>query len=115
MPMPMSRKHAKKPHHSAAKTLEALVASPAFEKLEPTEKLVAMLRFKDINALITEGRVFNAKLFGERVGYSYDHVRRLCRAGKLHPAPVMLGAGKVWKEYYFLPEHIDAVFAARPS
>lgn len=96
-------------------SLEALVASHAFKAMDPTEKLIAMLKVKPIEQLIAEDRVYNAKTFGERVGYSYDHVRRLCRAGKIKPAPVMLGAGKVWKEYFFLPEHIDAVFASRPS
>jgi len=95
------------------KNLDALIASSAFEKLEPTDKLVAMLKIKSMEALIAEGHVFNARLFGERVGYSYDHVRRLARAGKFSPPPVMLGQGKVWKEYVFLPEHIDAVFARK--
>ena len=95
--------------------LDALVASNNFKKLSPTDKLVAMLRVKPLEVLISEGRVFTAKLFGERVGYSYDHVRRLCRAGKIKPEPVMLGQGKCWREYYFLPEHIDAVFAQKSS
>ena len=94
--------------------IEALLASPTYAKMTPTEKLVAMLKVKPLEALIAEGRVFTAKTFGERVGYSYDHVRRLCRAGKITPPPVLLGSGKTWKEYFFLPEHIDAVFSSKP-
>ena len=98
-----------------APSVEALVASPAYAKMTPTEKLVAMLKVKPLEQLIAEDRVYTAKTFGERVGYSYDHVRRLCRADKIKPRPVMLGAGKVWREYFFLPEHLDAVFAQRPA
>lgn len=96
-------------------SLETLIASRAFARLSPTEKLVAMLKLTSIEQLVADGQVYSAKTFGERVGYSYDHVRRLCRAGKISPAPVMLGSGQVWREYFFLPEHIDAIFAARPS
>lgn len=97
------------------KQLRALAADPEFKKKTPTEKLTAMLALANLADLENLGLVFNAKTFGERVGYSYDHVRRLCRAGKLKPAPVMHGRGKVWREYYFLPEHLEAVFASKPS
>ena len=98
-----------------APSVEALVASPAYAKMTPTEKLVAMLKVKPLEALIAEDRVYTAKTFGERVGFSYDHVRRLARAGKINPKPVMLGSGKCWREYFFLPEHIDALFSSRSA
>lgn len=104
-----------KPRPQRRPSLDALFKSRAFSSLSPTDKLVAMLKVEPLEKLLAAGHVYNARAFGERVGYSYDHVRRLCRAGKLDPAPVMLGAGKVWREYFFLPEHIDAVFAARPT
>lgn len=111
----MKSKHKTINAGATPKSIEALVARQDFKALTPTEKLVAMLKIKPLEALIADGRVYNAKIFGDRVGYSYDHVRRLCRANKIIPPPVMLGAGKVWKEYFFLPEHIDAVFAQKPS
>ena len=114
-PMPMRRKHAAAKTKIQVQTIEKLQAQPEYARLSPTDKLVSMLKIKPLGELIIAGHVYTAKIFGERVGYSYDHVRRLCRAGKIIPLPILLGSGKVWREYYFLAEHIDAVFANKES
>lgn len=101
----------------AMRKFDELTRSMAFKALNPARKLKAMLEFKSFDTLIEHGDLLNAQMFAARTGYTPQHVRRLCREGKI--SCIKRGyQGKSPQadeefQYFFLPEHVTAFFAAQ--
>lgn len=80
--------------------------SPKISKLETP--LETMLRSKTFEQLLIDGDIFDVKGASDRSGYTMQHIRRLCREGRL--AHINRGLNDEEVQFFFLPEHLTGLF-----
>ena len=74
----------------------------------PAQKtLEDLLKRKSFDQLLKDGDIFDIEVAAAKTGYSPQHLRRLCAGGKIG----CIARGD--SQYYFLPEHITAIFSIR--
>ncbi len=99
--------------NEAASAFEKFLRTAAYKDLLPDAKLTAMLKFKPFDQLLEDGNIFNVEGASQRVGYTTQHVRRLCREDRLPHLTRGLTEAEV--HIFFLPEQLDALFTYRKS
>lgn len=99
--------------------LDRLTRSKDYKKLNVEQKLQAMLAFADFKWLVENGYVLDVQAFAGKIGYTPQHVRVLCRGGKIDCLKRGYGASSPQAEeefqYFFLPEQYAAFFAAQKA
>lgn len=104
------------PMTKAAQTpFERLLRSSKYKSLAPTERLDAMLKYRTFKDLLEQKQVLDVQDLADRTGYTPQHVRVLCRQGKIDCIKRGYGAQSSIADeefqYFFLPEQAAGLFA----
>lgn len=67
---------------------------------------MATQKILSIDELVKRGELFDSDTAAQILGYSEQHLRRLCRA-----TPPRIGFVKRARAYYFTPSHLAAYFS----
>ena len=79
------------------------------QKFKVGTTLEVMLQVKAFNDLITDGDIFTVKGAAKKLGYTPQHIRRLCRQNRL--PHIRRGVTENEFHFYFLPEHLTGLFS----
>lgn len=96
---------------------EKLLRSTKYKVSTPEQKLELMLEHRTFKELLAQGHVLTVGGFADKTGYTPQHVRVLCREGKIDALKRGYGAASAIAQeefqYFFLPEQVTALFAAQ--
>jgi hypothetical protein len=100
-----------------ANPFEKLLRSTKYKALPPCEKLTAMLSHRTFKDLLEQKHVLDVQDLAARTGYTPQHVRVLCRQGKIDCIKRGYGASSAQADeefqYFFLPEQAAGLFATQ--
>jgi hypothetical protein len=72
-------------------------------------RLDVLLKTKSFDRLLADGDIYDVRGASQRSGYTPQHVRRLCKEGRLEH--FTRGVNKDEVHYYFFPEYLTALFS----
>lgn len=82
--------------------------SPKVRGFKPGTSLEEMLRVKTFDELLKDGDVFDVQGAANRSGYTPQHIRRLCREGRL--AHIDRGPSPDEVAFFFTLEQLSGLF-----
>ena len=90
--------------------------SSAYKKSTVADKLNMLLEVMSFEDLLEEGILLDVQGMAAKTGYTPQHIRVLCRQGKLTCIRRGYGAASAQAEeefqYFFLREQVSALFSA---
>lgn len=96
---------------------EKLLRGHRYKQSSPAEKLYLMLQYKTFAELRAQGHILDVQDLAGKTGYTPQHIRVLCRQGKIACLKRGYGASSAIAEeefqYFFLPEQAAGLFSVQ--